>query len=307
MAAAVDAVGASRIGYRPLRDAMRHPVRRDLGARARRAGCRWGARPEAPDRHRAPPARPARLRPHHRRLGRRSTTVGSASCDDGVSQPRLLPWESVVAHAVEPWGGGVIPAWWTDPARQHPDAPAPVPGGPAASPIVEADTDRRLPHAGAGALLSVQTRTGTYRFLRSGADPTDLGRRIGAFAVRHQGPAGMSTVTTVAPRRLRRAHRTGWARVRPYLVVLLVVVVVTTVTLILLQSSGAIHLPFLGGGASSAPWRPTPPAWPHRGDRPSTRSARPPGRAGPGRHRCRPAPGGRGAAPCHRPPSSGPA
>jgi hypothetical protein len=36
-------------------------------------------------------------------------------------------------------------------------------------------------------------------------------------------------------------------------VVLLVVVVVTAVTLILLQSAGAIHLPFLGGGASSAP------------------------------------------------------
>jgi hypothetical protein len=35
-------------------------------------------------------------------------------------------------------------------------------------------------------------------------------------------------------------------------VVLLVVVIVTAVTLILLQSAGVIHLPFLGGGASSA-------------------------------------------------------
>ncbi len=165
---------------------------------------------------------------------------------------RLLPWESVVAHAVEPWGGGVIPAWWTDPARQLPDTPAPVPGGPTTTLVEEADTVKRLPHAEAGALISVQTRSGTYRFLRAGADPTDLSRRIGAFAVRHRGPAGMSTVTTVAPRRLRRAHRTGWTRVRPYLVVLLVVVVVTAVTLILLQSSGAVHLPFLGGGASSA-------------------------------------------------------
>jgi len=168
-------------------------------------------------------------------------------------QPRLLPWESVVAHAVEPWGGGVIPAWWTDPARHLPDAPAPVPGGPTTTLVEEVETGKRLPHAGPGALISVQTRSGTYRFLRSGADPTDLSRRIGAFAVRHQGPAGMSTVTTVAPRRLRRAHRTGWARVRPYLVVFLVAVVVTAVTLILLQSSGAIHLPFLGGGASSTP------------------------------------------------------
>ena len=167
--------------------------------------------------------------------------------------PRLLPWESVVAHAVEPWGGGVIPAWWTDPARQRPDTPAPVPGGPAPTLVEEAVPGKRLPHAEAGALISVQTRTGTYRFLRSGGDPADLSRRIGAFAVRRQGPAGLSTVTTVAPRQLRRAHRTGWARVRPYLVVLLVVVVVTAVTLILLQSAGAIHLPFLGGGASSAP------------------------------------------------------
>ena len=198
------------------------------------------------------------------------TFVDSVVIDDrgiGVvrrrgEQPRLLPWESVVAHAVEPWGGGVIPAWWTDPARQRPDASAPVPGGPGATLVEEADTGKRLPHAGPGALISVQTRTGTYRFLRSGADPTDLSRRIGAVAMRHQGPAGMSTVTTVAPRRLRRAHRTGWARVRPYLVVLLVVVVVTAVTLILLQSAGTIHLPFLGGGASSAPGlHPGPRPW----------------------------------------------
>ncbi len=166
--------------------------------------------------------------------------------------PRLLPWESVVAHAVEPWGGGVIPAWWVDPGRQRPDGPAPVPGGPASTLVEEADTGRRLPHAEAGALISVQTRTGTYRLLRSGGDPTELAGRIGAFAVRHHGPAGSSTVTTVAPPRLRRAHRTGWARVRPYLIVLFVVVVVTAVTLILLQSAGVIHLPLLGGGPSSA-------------------------------------------------------
>jgi hypothetical protein len=167
-------------------------------------------------------------------------------------QPRLLPWASVVAHAVEPWSGGVIPAWWVDPAHQRPGAPAPVPGGAPTVPARAPDAGRPLPHAEAGALLSVQTRTGTYRFLRSGADPADLGRRIGAFAVRHQGPSGMSTVTTVAPRRLRRGHRSGWARLRPYLVVLLVLVVVTAVTLILLQSAGTIHLPFLGGGAPSA-------------------------------------------------------
>ena len=83
----------------------------------------------------------------------------------------------------------------------------------------------------------------------------DLAARVGAFAVRHQGPAGLSTVTTVAPARLRRDYggRSAWARSRPFLVALLVVVIVTAVTLILLQSAGVIHLPFLGGGASSVP------------------------------------------------------
>ena len=173
--------------------------------------------------------------------------------------PRILPWESVVGHAVEPWGGGVIPAWWVDPERNRPDgAPAPLPS------VADDDAgpppaDRRLPHAGAGALISVQTRTGTYRFLRSGADATDLAGRIGTFAVRHRGPAGLSPVTTVAPARLRgRIRDTGWARLQPLLVVLLVVVVVTAVTLILLQSAGVVHLPFLGGGASSSPPAPGP-------------------------------------------------
>ena len=114
---------------------------------------------------------------------------------------------------------------------------------------------RHLPHAEAGALISIQTRTGTYRFLRTGGDPVELAARIGAFAVRHQGPAGQSTVTTVAPARLRRgfAGGTGWSRVRPYLVVLLLVVIVAAVTLILLQSAGVVHLPFLGGNAASLP------------------------------------------------------
>jgi hypothetical protein len=187
------------------------------------------------------------------------TLIDSVVVDDhgiGVvrrrgGDPRLLPWDSVVAHAVEPWGGGVIPAWWVDPTRQRPEGP--VPGGAATTLVDLADAGRRLPHAEAGALISIQTRSGTYRFLRSGGDPAELARRIGAFAVRHQGPAGVSTVTTVAPRRLRRSHRTGWARVRPYLVVLLAAVVVTAVTLILLQSAGTIHLPWLGGAASSAP------------------------------------------------------
>jgi len=55
-------------------------------------------------------------------------------------------------------------------------------------------------------------------------------------------------VTTVAHG--HRGPRSGWSRVRPWLVVLLAVVVATAVTVILLQSAGVIHLPFLGGGSS---------------------------------------------------------
>jgi hypothetical protein len=198
------------------------------------------------------------LDPH----GYEPTHIDSVVVDDtgiGVVRrrgetPRILPWGSVVAHAVEPWSGGVIPAWWIDPERNLPEGMADAaPVDPPGSDTRPAE-DRRLPHAEAGALISVQTRTGTYRFLRSGTDPADLAARLNAFAVRHRGPAGLSTVTTVAPARLRRRiRRTGWDRVQPFLVVLLVVVVVTAVTLILLQSAGVVHLPFLGGGASASP------------------------------------------------------
>jgi hypothetical protein len=169
--------------------------------------------------------------------------------------PRVLPWESVVAHAVEHWPGGVIPDWWVDPGEQHTDGPLPVPDGWAVDSSALLTAHHHLPHAEAGALISIQTRTGTYRFLRTGGDPVDLTARIGAFAVRHQGPAGLSTVTTVAPTRLRRGYvgGTGWSGVRPYLVVLLLVVIVAAVALILLQSAGTIHLPFLGGNAASFP------------------------------------------------------
>jgi len=69
-------------------------------------------------------------------------------------------------------------------------------------------------------MISIQTRTGTYRFLRSGGDPTELGARIAEFVLHHQGPGGVSTVTTVATG--RRGARSGWSRVRPWLVVLLI-------------------------------------------------------------------------------------
>jgi len=170
-------------------------------------------------------------------------------------EPRVLPWESVVAHAVEPWGGGVIPGWWVDPAHRDHEVPTAIPELGAHRTVAPGASPRQLPYVEAGALISIQTRTGTYRFLRSGGDPIDLAARVGAFALRHQGPAGQSTVTTVAPARLRRDYggRSGWSRARPFLVALLVVVIIAAITLILFQSAGVIHLPFLGGGSSSAP------------------------------------------------------
>ena len=169
--------------------------------------------------------------------------------------PRLLPWGSVVTHAVEPWGGGVIPEWWVGSAEDPDEGPVLVPEGVSSEPVDHLTAHRHLPHAEAGTLISIRTRTGTYRFLREGADPVDLAARIGAFAVRQQGLTGLSSVTTVAPARLRRGYdgRSGWVRLRPVLGVLLLVVIITAVTLILLQSAGAIHLPFLGGTPSSGP------------------------------------------------------
>lgn len=214
-----------------------------------------------------PPPRPVTLTglllldPH----GYDPTIVNAVVVDDlgiGVIRhrgdaPRLLPWDAVVAHAVEPWSGGTIPARWVDPEGPPADGGA----SPGRGPEVRT-APRHLPHAEAGALISVQTRSGTYRFLRTGGDAIDLSSRIDAFAVRHQGPAGRSTVTTVAPARQRRGYggRSRWARARPYLVVLLVVLIVTAVTVILLQSAGVIHLPVLGGSAVTQPGPPRVPA-----------------------------------------------
>ncbi len=104
---------------------------------------------------------------------------------------------------------------------------------------------------GSGALISIQTLTGTYRFLQIGGDPDELSGRIAALALRHQGPTGVSTVTTMAtgqPTARRRRHdRPLWPRLQPYLVVALVAVVLLAVTLILLQTAGIVHLPLLGG------------------------------------------------------------
>ncbi len=200
------------------------------------------------------------LDPH----GHEPTTVESITFDDdgiGVvagrgQPPRILPWEAMVTHAVEPWAGGVIPEWWVDPQLHRAERPgADAVGALLTDPVA---TSRPLPRVDSGALISIQTRTGTYRFLRSGGDPAVIASRIADLAIRHQGPAGASSVTTVAPRRHRRGSGPSgpmWYRIRPWLVVALVVAIAAAVTLILLQSAGVIHLPLLGssGATSTSP------------------------------------------------------
>lgn len=190
------------------------------------------------------------------------------------SAPRLLPWSSVATHAVEPWTGGTIPQWWVDAARPQesrgPDhgrdahdekgvepqqeVPVAAPGHGSGRTVRAPGT---LPHVDAGALIDIQTASGTFRFLLPRADPRTVADRITAIAIRQRGVAGASSVTTAlgAWRRRGRWGRaaTRWERVQRVFVVVLVVVIATAVTLILLQSAGAIHLPFLGGtGGTSA-------------------------------------------------------
>jgi len=181
--------------------------------------------------------------------------------DDGIGvtrhageHPRVLPWASVVAHAVESWSGGPIPEWWVDPELNRNDPltePVPVVIDPTA-------TSRARSHADAGALIVIQTATGIHRFILPGADAHQLSHRVTAFAMRYQGPAAASSVTRVVAWGLDAERRKSerppkkpavWPRIRPYLVVALVLFVATAITLILLQSAGVVHLPLLGGSS----------------------------------------------------------
>jgi len=186
--------------------------------------------------------------------------------DDGIGviqlrgeRPRVLPWSSLSAHAVEKWVGGEIPEDWL---RREPEVtgrqpwagPTPDPPDPPTPPV------RSRPRVAAGALIGIQTSYGTYRFLFPGGDPSELSRRVTDFAVRHQGPGAASSVTRVVAWgqdvERRQSVRpepkpTGWARVQPYLVIALLVIAAVVITLILLQSAGTIHLPLLGGSGSS--------------------------------------------------------
>ncbi len=185
--------------------------------------------------------------------------------DDGVGvvrhrgdRPRVLPWSAMTTHVVERWTGGFVPEWWVDPELDRSD-PRAVASGMVTDPGA---TNRSLSRAEPGALIAIQTPTGIHRFLLPGGDPAELSRRIAAFAVRHQGPSGASSATTVVgAERVARHGRRGsadgspstWSSVQPYLVVALIVFIGTAVALILLQSVGTIHLPFLGGANSGSP------------------------------------------------------
>jgi hypothetical protein len=189
---------------------------------------------------------------------------GVIFADDGIGvvrnqgePPRVLPWSSVVSHVVEPWRGGVVPEWWVDPELHRADPP-PGPAGPVVDPRA---TNRALPHIEAGVLIGIQTPVGTYRFLYPGGSAATVAPPIAAFALRHQGPAGASSVTRVVawgqdierrrvPRRPPRS--VSWSTVQPFLVVLLILFLATAATLILLQSAGTIHLPYLGGAGSGS-------------------------------------------------------
>jgi hypothetical protein len=171
-------------------------------------------------------------------------------------RPQVLPWPSVSAHVVERWAGGAIPEWWVDPELNRT-----AQGAEPAAVVDPRSNVRALPRTEPGVVISVQGPFGTYRFLARGGDPGSLSRRMTDFAVRHQGLSGVPPVTTVAgPRRAgdRRQgtrvanRRSGWSRVKPYLVVALIVLIAVAVTLILLQSAGTIHLPYLGGSSPGA-------------------------------------------------------
>jgi hypothetical protein len=174
-------------------------------------------------------------------------------------EPRILPWESVIAHVVERWSGGAIPGWWVEAERNG------RPGVGRTEVMGAVGTGRPgrrpLPEAEPGAVIAIQTPFGTYRFLFPGGDPIALSNRITDFAVRHQGLSGVPSVTLVArPRRgddRRQGSRTTpslspWHRTRTFLVIALVTLIAVAVTLILLQSAGTIHLPYLGGASPGA-------------------------------------------------------
>jgi hypothetical protein len=164
---------------------------------------------------------------------------------------RLLPWPSLIAHAVEPWSGDVTPEWWVDPEFNRTREGI----GDDHEVIDPVATQRSSSLTRAGALISIRTALATYRFLLPDGNVDELRRKVGTFALRHQGPSGTSSATTVfAPRSPGKGGRGNpgltWMRVRPALTVVLIAFLLTAAILIVLQSAGTVHIPFLGGANS---------------------------------------------------------
>jgi len=156
---------------------------------------------------------------------------------------RILAWDDVTAHAVEPWPGGTVPArWLTEGIDESADQ-------------IEGSSDDGMPYVAAGVLLSVQTPAGTYRFVRPGLDPTPVAHRFDSFVVHHHGPQAASSVTRAAGRSHLMAppgvRGPVWRRLRPVVIVVAAVLAIALVSLVLLQSAGVIHLPILGGPGGS--------------------------------------------------------
>jgi len=165
--------------------------------------------------------------------------------------PRLLPWSSLIAHAIEPWSGGVTPEWWVDPEFNRTGEGV----GNDRDLIDPVATERAASPTRAGALISLRTIFSTYRFLLPDGDAGELRTKVAAFTLSHRGPGSSASTTTVfAPRSpgKDRPEATGlsWAKVRPALTVLLIAFLLTAAILIVLQSAGTVHIPFLGGANS---------------------------------------------------------
>jgi hypothetical protein len=165
--------------------------------------------------------------------------------------PRLLPWASLIAHSVEPWSGDVTPEWWVDPEFNRTSEGI----GDDHEVIDPIATERSSSLTRAGALISLRTVLATYRFLLPDGNVDELRPRVGAFALRHQGPSRSSSTTTVFAGRSpvvggRPSSGLSWMRVRPALTVVLIVFLLTAAILIVLQSAGTVHIPFLGGANS---------------------------------------------------------
>ncbi len=195
---------------------------------------------------------------------------GIGVVEHGGSSARVLPWSSVTAHVAEAWSGGLVPEWWVDPELDR-DEPEPTWTGPTTTGVgagvgVGTVTDpeataRPVPHVEAGTLVGIRTPTSIYRFLIPHSDPVSVSRRINEIALaRRPGTVGVDTTTVLpseTPAANRAVPRSTWSKIQPFLVIALIAFIATAVTLILLQSSGAIHLPFLGGANSGSLPAPT--------------------------------------------------